>query len=78
VLALYDEVTHKSVFVGVIARVSMRRDNTARAEFACTSETCQLARVFDGEYGWEVIRPKVRPDVKERLLAVNLEPSVKR
>jgi hypothetical protein len=31
-------------------------------------------RVFDGASGWEIVKPRVRPVEKERLLAVNLAP----
>jgi hypothetical protein len=77
-LKLYNPATHKTVFVGVIDRVTTPHNERARAEFSCASNGCQLARVFDGVNGFEVIRPKLRPVEKERLLAVNLTPEFKK
>ena len=58
--------------MGVVARVTTPADTAPRAEFSCGSKGCQLVRVFDRANGWEVVRPRVHPVEKERLLAVNL------
>jgi hypothetical protein len=78
VLKLYNPATHKAVVVGVIDRVTTPNDDHARAEFSCTPNACQLVRVFDGVNGYEVIKPKLHPVERERLLAVNLTPGLKK
>jgi hypothetical protein len=78
VLKLYNSATHKAVVVGVIDRITTPNDDHARAEFSCGSNSCQLVRVFDGVNGYEVVKPKLRPVEKERLLAVNFTPELKK
>jgi hypothetical protein len=78
ILKLYNPATHRTVNVPVIDRITTPRDGHARAEFSCTPDACQLVRVFNGVNGYEVVKPKVHPVERERLLAVNLTPESKK
>jgi hypothetical protein len=73
VLSLYNPSTKKSVLVSVIDRIANQNGSKPRAEFTCTADHCQLVRVYDGNTGYEVVKPRIRPSEQERLLAVNLE-----
>ena len=72
VLVVYNAATRRSVIVGTVDRVTSPKDASPRAEFSCTDNGCQLVRVFNGIYGYELAKPKPHRDEQERLVAVNL------
>jgi len=71
-VVLYNRDQKNSTMVGVIDRIQSPKDPTPRIEFQCADQACQLVRIYDGVYGWDVAAPKKHSVEKERLLAIKV------